>query len=216
MTHTVPKPWASLLTTSGIALLFSAMSAAPASAAPPCVSGILISAIVTPPSTGYTCELGGIAYTFDDSMAELNSSPTAALNFINTPTFQKLIFANLSNQGPIGFSYQITSITESVVSIEQSYEPDPMSPPPLFPPDGLTGLATFPGLPFPPSPDPLIVEATFEPDTSGNPPFATLTSLTHTIYKTPAPLPMLGSGLAFVFSRKLRRRIHRAYRSSTD
>jgi hypothetical protein len=209
MTRTASTPWASLLTTGGI-VLFSAINAAPAAAAPPCVSGTLISEIVTPPSTGYTCEIGGIIYTFNPSMAELNSSPTAALNFINTPTFQKLIFANLSNEGLIEFSYEINTMTESVVSIEQSYEPDPMLPPPLFPPVGLTGLATIPGLPFPPSPSSLTVEATFEPDTSGNPPFATLTSLTHTIYKTPAPLPMVGAGLAFAFSRKLRRRIHRA------
>lgn len=210
MPHTASKPWASLLTTSGIAFL-SAMSTTPASAFPPCESGILISAIVTPPSTGYTCEIGGIGYTFNDSISELNSSPTAALNFINTPTFQKLEFINLSNQGTtIGFNYTIYAISESVLAIEQSYEADPMSPPPLFPPFGITGVTTAPGLPFLPSPNPRTVEASFEPDTSGNPPFATLTSLTHTIQKTPAPLPMVGAGLAFAFSRKLRRRIHRA------
>jgi hypothetical protein len=143
-------------------------------------------------------------------MAELNSSPTAALNFVNTSTFQKLIFANLSNQGSIDFTYNITAITESVISIEQTFEPDPMSPPPLFPPFGSTGLSTIPGLPFPPSISPLTVEATYEPDTSGSPPYATLTSLIHTIHKTPAPLPMVGAGMAFAFSRKLRRRIHRA------
>jgi len=208
MTHAPLKPWASLLTTGGFVLL-SAMIAAPAEAAPPCVSGLLISTIVTPPSTGYSCELGGITYSFNNSMAELNSSPTAALYFEDTLLFQKLIFANLSNQGVIQFSYDISTLTESVLAIEQTYEPDPMTPPPLLPPIGFTGIETSPGLPFSASPNPLTVEATFDPDTSGNPPYPTLTSLTHTIHKTPAPLPMVGAGLAFAFSRKLRRRIDR-------
>ena len=128
MTHTASKPWASLLTTGSFVLL-SAMIAAPAEAAPPCVSGLLIATIVTPPSTGYTCELGGITYSFNNSIADLNSSPTAALNFVDTPIFQKLTFANLANQGTILFSYDIYSFAESVVTIEQSYETDPMSPP---------------------------------------------------------------------------------------
>jgi hypothetical protein len=210
MTRAALNQWISLLATGGLAIA-SAMIAAPAHATPPCVSGLLISTIVNPPSTGYTCELGGITYSFNTSMTELAASPVAALNFVTTKTFQKLIFTNLSNQDLIQFSYEIDSPVETILSIEQTYEPDPMVPPPLFPPLGLTGIMTNPGLPSAPSPFPTTVEALFEPDTTGNPPYATLTSLTHTIYKTPAPLPMVGAGLAFAFTRKLRQRIHQSF-----
>jgi hypothetical protein len=200
MTTAATKPWISLLATGGL-MIAAALIAPSAKAQSPCMSGLPINTIVTAGPSGYSCVLGGLKYKFFDNLNELDT-PNAFVNFQDSPNMQVITFANLTSQGTIGFYYEVTSPIETINDIELSYSQDPSAPPPT-----LELVETIPLLPAAPSPNPLTVETTFEPDTSMAPPFQTLSSLTHTIHKTPAPLPLAGAGLAFGFSRKLRRRI---------
>ena len=200
MTPAATKPWISLLATGGL-MITAALIAPSAKAQTPCVSGLPISTIVNTGTTGYSCELGGLKYTFFDNLVDLNN-PSAIVNFQDSPNMQLITFANLTSQGSIAFYYEVVSPIETITDIELSYSQDPSMPPPLQ--ELVTGI---PLLPSPPSLSALTVETMFEPDTSMAPPFQTLSTMTHTIHKTPAPLPLAGAGLVFGFSRKLRRRI---------
>lgn len=158
-------------------------------------------ATIAAPGTTYTCDLGGFNYLFDDrsDLAELTVSSTAALVFETSPTEQKLIFKNLANPSPVDFVYFVTPLTEEAIEIKQTYMQSPSGSIPLE--NLLTTVPSF--SPGSPTITPFEVRATFKPDN------ATLTELTHTMVKTPAPapLPLLGAGLTFGFTRKLRRRI---------
>jgi hypothetical protein len=157
---------------------------------------------ITSLTTFFTCDFSGFNYRFDTSsqLSELTTSPTAALIFEKTPTTQSLRFTNLANTGLVDFIYYVTPLTEEALSIEQTFLQDPAGPTPLE--DTLTTTPFF--SPTQPTTMPFDVRATFEPDGT------TLTQLTHTMYKTPAPLPVLGAGMAFGFCRKLRQRNSRA------
>ena len=204
MTTAATKPWISLLATGGL-MITAALIAPPAKAQTPCMSGLPVNTITNSGPSGYSCELGGLSYTFFNNLAELDN-PNAVVNFQTSQLMQTITFANLDYQGAVGFFYKIISPNEEITDIELSYSQDPQLPDPI-----VEILTTAPTLPKPPSPVvALTVETVFESDTSMGPPFQTLTSLTHTIHKTPAPLPLAGAGLAFGFSRKLRRRIHDA------
>jgi hypothetical protein len=203
MTIAATKPWISLLATGGL-MITTALIAPSAKAQTQCMSGLPISTIVNSGSSGYSCELGGLKYTFFDNLGELNN-PGSIVNFQDSPNMQVITFANLTSQGTIGFYYELISPIESINQIDLSYSQTPLMPTPLS-----ESVTTSPVLPSAPSPGSISVETWFEPDTSMAPPFQTLTSMSHTIHKTPAPLPLAGAGLAFGFSRKLRRRIHNA------
>lgn len=191
-----PKSWPILPAACGV-LLSGAFALAPAQAASPCPNSILIQTIASLPS--YTCDLGGLMYTFNNSLGSLaGANPAATLFFQNSTTSLTLKFDNLSTDTLVGFNYKILPVSETILAINQTYQLSPSLPPP-FQNDITTST-----LPAPPSPLTTDVQVTFEPD--GN----TLISLTHTIEKTPAPLPIIGTGLVFGFSRKLRRRITRA------
>jgi hypothetical protein len=169
-----------------------------AAACPTGDPGIPISVLATPGSP-YTCDLGGFNYLFDDrsGLSELGASSTAALVFETTPAEQKLIFKNLANSSLVDFIYFVTPLTEEALEIKQTFV---QTPPGSTPVENL--IITVPSFsPGSPTTMPFDVRATFEPDN------ATLTELTHTMVKTPAPLPLLGAGLTFGFTRKLRRRI---------
>jgi hypothetical protein len=161
-------------------------------------SGVPIATIATPGTT-YTCDLGGFNYLFDDrsGLSELTASSTAALVFETSPMEQKLIFKNLANTSLVDFIYFVTPLTEEAIEIKQTYLQTPSGSIPLE--NLLTTVPSF--SPGSPTTMPFDVRATFEPDN------ATLTELTHTMVKTPAPLPLLGAGLTLGFTRKLRRRI---------
>ena len=203
MTTAATKPWISLLATGGL-MITTALIAPSAKAQTPCMSGLPVSTIVSSGSSGYSCELGGLKYTFFDNLGELNN-PGSIVNFLDSPNMQMITFANLTSQGSIGFYYELTSPIESINQIDLSYSQTPSAPPPI-----IELVTTSPVLPSAPSPASISVETMFEPDTSMGTPLQTLTSMSHTIHKTPAPLPLAGAGLAFGFSRKLRRRIHHA------
>jgi hypothetical protein len=204
MTTAATKPWISLLATGGL-MITAALVAPPAKAQTPCMSGLPVSTIVSSGPSGYSCELGGLNYTFFDNLAELDN-PGAIVNFQTSQLLQVITFDNLTTEGAVGFFYKLISPFETITDIQLSYSQDPPLPDPI-----MEILITAPTLPKPPSPVvALTVETVFESDPSVGPPFQTLRSLTHTIHKTPAPLPLAGAGLAFGFSRKLRRRIHNA------
>jgi hypothetical protein len=145
-------------------------------------------------------------------MVELAHNPGASLRFEHSSAEQKIIFDGLANSDLMYFTYNIQSPYESIIDIEQTYTPYPVVPPPLTPPSDFnaSGIRAVPALPSIPSDFDIEITALLEPDTSGFPPYPVFTSLTHTIYKTPSPLPLAGAGLAFAFSRRLRQRIHRS------
>lgn len=164
-----------------------------------CPTSVAISVIATPPS--YTCDIGGFNYLFDirSQLSELTISPTATLFFETSPLSQTLRFSNLANSGPVDFIYFVTPLTEEAVDIQQTFTQSPAGSPPPFD----NQLTTSVGLP---TTFPFEVRASFEVDD----PSVMLTELTHTMVKTPGPLPILGAGVTFAFSRKLRRRISSA------
>lgn len=204
MTTAAKKSWIALLATGGMAIT-SSLVALPAQAIP-CQNGLLISTIVAAGPAGYSCNLGSITYSFNDDIVELGEdqfglpNPLASISFSNIPKQQRLGFDNLLVQGPVFFTYEILSPIDTIESVDQTYTPNNMTPPPVPP----TGVIATPLLPATPADGPVTVTTIFEPDF----PATTLTSLTHTIDKTPGPVPIAGAGLAFAFSRKLRRRIH--------
>jgi hypothetical protein len=206
MTSTATKPWVALLATGGL-MLGTSLIALPARAQTPCVNGLLISTILNAGSGGYTCYLGEMRYTFNDSLSELNNTTsTSYVNFYNSGDFQEVAFLNTAAPDAVYFDYKILSPIETIDAIDLSFTQTPASPPPL------TVEATgSPVLPADPSPiNPTTITVLFDPDTSLGP--QTLTSLTQKIYKSPAPLPLAGAGVFFGFSRKLRRRIGQASR----
>lgn len=190
------------LLAAGSMVLSTSLLAAPAQAQQPCTSGLPVHTIATL-GTDYICTLGGVTYLFNDTLNELDN-PQAVVNFENTPTAQKIIFDNLSYDGVAVFYYEIFSPTDSLLGADLTHTQDPATPLPL---PG-TGIFPSPVFPQPPSASPMQLFTVFEPDASTSP-VPKLTSLTYTIAKTPTPLPILGAGFAFGFSRQLRRRIQR-------
>ncbi len=204
MTSKATKPWVALLATGGL-MLGTSLIALPARAQTPCVNGLLISTILSAGSGGYTCHLGELRYTFNDSLSELNNTTsTSYVNFYDSSNFQEIAFLDTEAPDAVYFYYEIVSPRETIDVIDVSFTQTPASPPPL------TVEATgAPPLPADPSPtNPTTITVSFDPDTSQGP--QTLTSLTQKVYKSPAPLPLAGAGIFFGFSRKLRRRIGQA------
>jgi hypothetical protein len=201
------KSCPTLLAAGGIAI--GSLLVAPPAQAAPCTT-TPIQKIVDDGT--YTCLFGKITYTFNSSMVELAHNPGASLRFEHSSAEQKIIFDGLANSDLMYFTYNIQSPYESIIDIEQTYTPYPVVPPPLTPPNDFnaSGIRAVPGLPSIPSDFDIEITALLEPDTYGFPPYPVFTSLTHTIYKTPSPLPLAGAGLAFAFSRRLRQRIHRS------
>jgi hypothetical protein len=210
MTTAATKFWLALLATGGMMLTTSLIAPAAKAQSQPCMSGLLISTIVNAGPTGYSCDLGGINYTFYDSLTELEN-PLAMVKFQDSAKMQKITFDNLSTQDDVAFSYGLVSVTDIIEEVVLSYTQDPSMPAPL-----MESVSTTPILPANPSQNTIYVDTIFMPDTSMAPPYQTLTSMTHTIHKTPAPLPLAGAGLAFGFSRKLRRRIHQTAHKSAS
>jgi hypothetical protein len=200
MTPAAKKTWISLFATASTMIL-GAIIPSPAKAVD-CVSGKLISEIVV--AGNYSCRLGQQDYTFNSSVGELdNATQTSTIDFYDSQYMQQIIFTNTGSEDFVLFNYTVVSQTESIDDIQVSYTLSPSLPPPLS-----SAVATSSPLPYAGSPLPLTVDGIFDPDTSLG--TQTLTSLTHTIYKSPAPLPLAGAGLAFGFSRKLRRRVMQA------
>ncbi len=176
-------------------------SASQAAACPMGSPGVPISTL----AVGFDCEFGGFNYLFNNlsGIVDLDTTPTSALVFEMSSTFQSLIFTNLHVDFLIDFVYFVTPITESALSIEQTFIQVPGVDIPLE-----NELTTFPFFsPSNPISMPFEVRATFEPNTVNG---EVLTELTHTMVKTPAPLPVLGASVAIGFSRKIRQRISRA------
>jgi hypothetical protein len=196
-----PKVMKSLIAI-GSLLITSTMFSPNANAQTICKSGLLISTIVNYGSTGYKCELGDLQYTFYENIVELNN-PNAKINFLDSRTFQKITFTDLNSQGVVAFYYDVVSPFETVTKIEMAYNQEP-----LFPIPFQSEVSSIPILPSSPSLGPITVETNFTPDDSLVPPYQTLTSLTHTIYKTPSPLPLFGVPLVFGFCRKIKTRIY--------
>ncbi len=179
------------------------MAGTPAKALPACQNGILIQDIVT--MGFYDCSLDTIDYSFNSSIIELASKPNSAIFFTSTSMTQTISFQPLENLDPVIFNFTMRSPFDSVLAIDQGYQfLDPATAPPSVPP---TGVAATVPIPTTPSSLPFIVNVDFTPDYSITPPDPTIIQLTYTIHKTPAPLPFLGSALAFAFQRKLRHRI---------
>ena len=204
MSVTPAKSWLSLLAAGGM-VISASLIATPANAAP-CVT-TLVSQIVS--ATTYQCELGTLQYTFNDTMAELAfDSPSATISFTDaSQSLQKVEFTNLESKSFL-FYYDVSSLfqnNEVIETADLTFTQIPSSPLPDF---NFTGLFPSPNLPSNPYDSPLVFNLEFSPDTSFPAPFPTLVSMTNTIYKTPAPLPLAGASLAFAFSRKLRRRIN--------
>jgi hypothetical protein len=167
-----------------------------------CMNGLPISTIVST-SGGYTCQSGTLVYTFYDTIADLNlPDQNGFVTFVASPTTQQITFENLSFQGLTSFNYDITSASDTVTFIEQTWTQDLPFPPPI-------SSEVFASLPS----SIVTVIAELETDQSFGPPFdPRLTSLTHTITKVPipGPLPVVGTALALGFSRSYRNRIRQA------
>lgn len=176
-------------------------SASQAAACPTGSPGVPISTL----ASGFDCEFGGFNYLFNNlsGIEDLDTTPTSALVFEMSSTFQSLKFTNLANTSLIDFVYFVTPITESALFIEQTFVQVPSGDIPLE-----NTLTTFPFFsPSNPTSMPFEVRSTFETDPVNG---AVLTELTHTMVKTPAPLPVLGASVAIGLSRKIRQRISRA------
>lgn len=192
--------------TGGLMLAFSLMGAS-AQAQTPCTSGLLISTIASSGMAGYTCQRGNLTYRFANNIAELDyPNFNGFINFSDTPTSQDIVFSNLAFQGLSEFSYDISSITDTITSIVQTYTQDIATPPPIQ-------SDIFASVPS----SIVSVIAVLETDMSmGAPADPTLTSLTHRIsmIPVPGPLPVIGTALGLGFTRKLRGRIQRAKRQN--
>ena len=204
MSFAPAKPWMSLLAAGGM-VISASLIATPANAAP-CVT-TLVSQIVI--ATTYQCELGTLQYKFNDTIAELSQdSPTATISFNEvSQNSQNVIFSNLESKS-FTFYYEVSSPlqnNETIDTAELTFTQIPSTP---LPDPNFTGVFPFPNLPSNPYDSPLTFSLEFAPDTNFPSPYPTLTSMTSNIYKTPAPLPLASAGLAFAFSRKLRRRIN--------
>ena len=202
MTTAAKKPWIALLATGGL-VMSTSLIASPAHAAP-CVSGLLISTVVSAGSAGYSCELSSLTYTFYDNMVELtNGAPNAAINFVANGDLQTITFTNLALSKYAVFTYDVLSPVKQVESVVMAYDPDPILPTPYLPPT----VTPSPDLPTPASTTPVSFTVEFDPDTADPNNLAVVSGMSNDIFYTPAPLPALGAGLAFGFTRKLRRRI---------
>jgi hypothetical protein len=200
MIRTVKTQRMATLATGGLMLAISVMGLS-AQAQTPCVNGLPIATIVNSGTAGYTCQLGGLTYNFANNISELNMpNQNGVVDFFDSPTTQKITFRNLFFQGLAEFSYGITSTTDTVTSIVQSYTQNISSPPPLLSDVFATVPSTI-----------VSVIASLETD-GGSPSDPHLTSLIHTINKTPipGPLPVMGTAFALGFSRKLRGRVQQA------
>ncbi|MEB3316838.1 MAG: hypothetical protein VKO39_01665 [Cyanobacteriota bacterium] len=165
------------------------------------MSGLLIKTIVD--AGTYTCTLGELTYTFSSDLSELNNSTdTSYVNFYDSVPYQEISFLDTAAPDVVGFSYQLLSPIETIDMIDLNFTQDPVNPPPSE-----ARVDSTPPLGSPPS-IPYTLTTIIEP--AGSAGSQTLTSLTQKIYKSPAPLPLAGAGLAFGFSRKLRCRIGRA------
>jgi hypothetical protein len=197
MTPAAKKTWIFLFASAGT-MLAGSIIPSPAQAVD-CISGKLISEIVQ--SGSYSCRLGEQNYSFNASVGELdNVTQTSTIEFFDSKNMQQIRFTNTGATDFVLFNYSVVSPTESIDDIQISYNQTPSAPPPLT-----VLVATNSGLPYSPSTVPLVLDTLFDPDTSQG--TQTLTALTHTIYKSPAPLPLVGAGFVFGFSRKLRRRV---------
>ncbi|MFN9644444.1 MAG: hypothetical protein ACK6BG_04825 [Cyanobacteriota bacterium] len=203
MTRPEAQSWIALLASTSL-LVAGSLIASPAKAET-CNSGLRIQTIVNTPG-GYTCQLGQLQYTFNDTMSTLAlASPNSTIDFYDSPPHQTISFRNLNTTIPIGFDYSVVSPQESIDELELNYVQSPSAPP--------ADPATISGIPYTPTPTPdgkwnasnipLYIETAFVPE--GNQ--QTLLYMSHTIYKSPAPLPLAGASLALGFSRKLRRRV---------
>jgi hypothetical protein len=201
MKSSLAKIWLPVLSSGFV--ICGAMAGSPAKALPPCQNGILVSQIVL--SGTYSCDIETISYYFNSSFSELAANPTAAIYFSHSPMVQTISFQNLDNYDPVVFNFEMLSPLESILGIDQTYQYlDPNTAPPETPP---TGVASSIPIPTVPSALPFTVDVNFSPDYANTPPDPTITKLTYTIHKTPAPVPLLGAGLLFAYQRKLRRRI---------
>lgn len=179
----------------------TALILSPAHAAPPCVSGLKISTVVGAGATGYSCELGSLTYTFNDTMSELtNGAPDAAINFDVNGDLQTISFSKLVLVDYAIFNYEVLSPLKQVETAVIAYAPDPILPTPFLPPT----LTSSPALPTPGSTTPVTMTVEYDPAPNSTP----IIGMSNAIFYTPAPLPLLGAGLAFGFTRKLRRRIN--------
>lgn len=205
MVISTAKSWPSIAF-SGALLLCAATAAAPVKAQTPCPGSKLIEEIVSSTPATYTCELGNITYEFNQTLNVFYiANPAAKIVFTDAPSSQTLSFQNLSNDNIVGFDFKIKSPFESILQIDQTASLN--SSPPLYPPNGLTSVNTTEALPTNPSLVPFNVEVIYEPDTFALPQPPIINTLTYTIQKTPAPLPLAGTSFAFALSRKLRKRL---------
>jgi hypothetical protein len=189
-----PPTWAAVVAAGALACA-AGLSGPPAQAA--ACSSRTISSIIS--SGGYVCELGTVRYSFGTDMGELSGG---TISFADAPLLQTISFTGLGAiadpiDPDIGFTYGVTVLPPASFQIESASQ--------TF--ASLTGSSdvsqnTLEALVFPFSTGNLT--ATLDA-TSVN-----LSSITHTIRKTPGPLAIFGAATAFFFSRRLRRRIKQA------
>jgi hypothetical protein len=190
------------LATGGLMLALS-LAGPSAKAQTMCTNGLPISTIVATGLNGYTCELGSLTYKFASDISELNlPNQTGYLDFINTPTSQEVIFSNLAFQGLSEFSYTVSSTTDTITTILQTFTQDIALPAPLQSEVFATVPSTVVSLIA-------VLETDMSPPPANRP---KVTSITHsiTMVPVPGPLPVMGTALALGVSRKLRRRIQQA------
>ena len=198
------KPWIALLAIGGL-VMSTSLIASPAHAAPPCLSGLKIQTVVDAGAGGYSCELSSLTYTFYDNMVELTTgAPDAAINFDTNGDLQTISFTKLALAKYTVFTYEVLSPVKQVESVDMAFDPDPLIPTPYIPPI----VTPSPILPTPASTSPVSFTIEFDPDTADPNNLAVVRGMSNVIFYTPAPLPVLGAGLAFGFTRKLRRRIN--------
>lgn len=164
---------------------------------------------------GDACQIGDKLYTITENT--LIGDPTTILNINTPPMFPDIHTLTatggaFSNTTPATFKYTIT--TTSTEKIKQfSYTNGSSIPNPDYtwstvisnggPIWNQTDAANAPQVivPINPNQTSLLVEHVYTPNT------VAMQQFTDTVTQTPGPLPILGAGMAFGFSRKLRKRI---------
>jgi hypothetical protein len=208
------KPWIAPLA-AGSATLLSALLGLPAQAADPCTSGLLIETIYNSGMTGYSCQFGDLTYNFSSDIVELKDGkpggPAPMVNFETSGELQNVSFVNLYYNKDVMFQYTVTSSKVDILpydlmtAVLQTYTQDPDTPSPAD-----NTVDVNPLLPMPPNAKVTMINV-FYPYSDPADPFPPepprLTSLSNTIRVTPGPLPVVGAGLTFAMSRKLRQRI---------
>lgn len=200
MTAAMQKLWIATLAVGGMALS-AAVLPAPAGAAS-CPSSVPLSSVLA--AAPYTCSLGSVSYSLNiqNSWQDL-IAPGAQVFFLDGPTTQKININNL-NFGfaqPLFLKSQLVSPVDEIISFTTDYTYNPLSP-------GLTpGDSVTPPLPVIPTipPTTIAVDSFASPVDAFDAP--TVTAISFTITKTPAPLPIAGAALTYGFARKLRRRV---------